>query len=125
MSLSASQRAHLERRLTVERAQALDLLLKVIAEQRSNTLQERAGDMTPAPHHPADLGTDTIDAELDVSNVTRISREIAEIDAALERFYTTPEQFGRSETTGQPIPFERLDLVPWARTRSSRAGDRS
>jgi DnaK suppressor protein len=68
------------------------------------------------PLHPADLETDTIDAELEASNETRMSRELEEIDAALHRLYHTPERFGICEETGQPIPFERLDIVPWART---------
>ena len=46
----------------------------------------------------------------------RASRELEEIDAALRRLYESPERFGLSETTGEPIPFERLDLIPWART---------
>jgi DnaK suppressor protein len=46
----------------------------------------------------------------------RASRELEEIDAALQRLYEHPDRFGLSETTGEPIPFERLDVIPWART---------
>ncbi len=45
----------------------------------------------------------------------RGSRDLAEIDAALQRLYEAPERFGLSELTGEPIAFERLDLIPWAR----------
>jgi len=45
-----------------------------------------------------------------------MSRELEEIDAALERLYRTPERFGICEETGRPIPFERLEIIPWART---------
>jgi RNA polymerase-binding transcription factor DksA len=68
------------------------------------------------PLHMADRGTDTMQQELDASNATRVSRELAEIDAALERLYQTPEEFGRCEETGKDIPFPRLDMIPWART---------
>ena len=54
--------------------------------------------------------------ELDASMATRVSRELAEIDAALDRLYRNPERFGICEDTGRDIPFERLDAVPWART---------
>ena len=54
--------------------------------------------------------------ELDAANATRISNELAEIDAALERLYETPEKFGICEETGKDIPFRRLELIPWART---------
>ena len=39
---------------------------------------------------------------------------IAEIDAALARF--KDGRFGVSETTGEPIAYERLLAIPWART---------
>ncbi len=39
---------------------------------------------------------------------------IAEIDAALNRL--REGRFGISETTGEPIPYERLLVIPWART---------
>ena len=64
----------------------------------------------------ADQGTDTMQQELDAVMADRESRNLSEIDAALEKLYHQPESFGRCERTGQEIPFERLDLVPWART---------
>jgi DnaK suppressor protein len=116
MSLSDAQRRHLERRLHEERARLQRDLNRSLAVQEQEDEQDRAGDLTKYPFHPADLGTDTMDAELDVSNETRMSGELAEIDAALDRLYRTPERFGICEETGRPIPFERLDIVPWART---------
>jgi RNA polymerase-binding transcription factor DksA len=116
MPLSDAQRGHLERRLIEERGRALDLLNAGLAEHADGDERERTGDLTSMPFHPADLGTDTMDDELDASNATRVSRELAEIDDALDRLYRTPERFGRCESTGRDIPFERLDLVPWART---------
>jgi DnaK suppressor protein len=116
MSLSDAQRRHLERRLHEERARLQRDLNRSLAVQEQEDEQDRAGDLTKYPFHPADLGTDTMDAELDVSNETRMSGELAEIDAALDRLFRTPERFGLCEETGRPIPFERLDIVPWART---------
>jgi DnaK suppressor protein len=116
MTLSDAQRHHLERRLQEERARLQRDLDRSLAVQEQEDEQGRAGDLTKYPFHPADLGTDTLDAELDASNETRMSGELAEIDAALDRLYRTPERFGICEETGRPIPFERLDIVPWART---------
>ena len=39
---------------------------------------------------------------------------LREIDAALIRL--SNGRFGVSETTGEPIPYERLKVIPWART---------
>ena len=116
MPLSVTQRKHLERRLLDERSRALRTLSRSIDEHADADEQDRSGDLTSMPLHMADLGTDTMEQELDASNATRVSRELAEIDAALERLYQSPEKFGRCEDTGKDIPFARLDLIPWART---------
>ncbi len=116
MPLTTAQRQHLEQRLQEERGRALRTLSRSIDDQTNATEQARAGDTTTAPLHMADLGTDTMQAELDASNATRVSRQLTEIDAALERLYRTPERFGICDDTGGEIPFERLDLIPWART---------
>jgi DnaK suppressor protein len=53
---------------------------------------------------------------MDMVLAQRASRELEEIDEALRRFYEEPDRFGICETTGESIPMERLDLVPWTRT---------
>jgi DnaK suppressor protein len=116
MSLTAEQRSHLEQRLLEERARAQRILNQSVDEYSEESGQDRAGDLTSVPFHVADRGTDTMQTELDASMETRVSRELAEINAALNRLYQHPEQFGICEDTGREIPFERLDLVPWART---------
>ena len=122
MALTEEQRRHLERRLQEERASALATLDRSLAEHTGEDAQDRAGDLSAVPFHAADLGTDAMQEELDASNETRTSRELAEIDAALERLYRTPEQFGVCEDTGRDIPFERLDIIPWARTCAQAEG---
>ncbi len=116
MALTQKQRDHLMRRLQEERARALAALNRSVAESSADTEEERSGDMSTMPTHQADLGTDTMQQELDAANDTRISRELAEIDDALERLVQNPERFGICEDTGAEIPFKRLDIVPWART---------
>jgi DnaK suppressor protein len=115
MPLSAAQRQHLERRLLEERRRVLTDLGNY-SEQTNATEQERSGDLTVVPLHAADLGTDANREELDAANAARESTELEEIDAALERLYHSPERFGICEGSGEEIPFERLDIIPWART---------
>jgi len=114
--MTEAQRQHFERRLLEERAYMLDLLNRTTSEAANEDEQDRAGDLSKMPTHMADLGTDTNDQELAASNATRLSRDLAEIDAALERLRTTPERYGVCEDTGRPIPLERLEIIPWART---------
>jgi DnaK suppressor protein len=116
MALSASQRKHLEARLLEERSRAQRTLRRSVDEQSDGDEQDRSGDLTSMPLHMADRGTDTMQQELDASNATRVSRELAEIDAALERLYQNPEKFGICEDTGKDIPYARLEIIPWART---------
>jgi RNA polymerase-binding transcription factor DksA len=116
MALSAAQLKHFEKRLLEERASLQRELQRYTGAEAADDEQEQTGDLTKVPFHPADLGTDTINQEVDASNATRESAELAEIDAALQRLYETPEKFGIDETTNKPIPLERLEIIPWART---------
>jgi RNA polymerase-binding transcription factor DksA len=116
MALSAAQLKHFEERLLEERTALQRELLRYTNAEAADDEQDQSGDLTKVPFHPADLGTDTINQEIDASNATRESAELAEIDAALERLYETPEKYGIDENTGKPISPERLEVIPWART---------
>lgn len=116
MQLTTTQREHLERRLQEERARVLRDLNRQLGDFSDGNEQDRAADLTKVPFHLADRGSDTMETELAASNVTRESRELVDIEAALERLHRTPERFGICEDTGREIPFERLDMIPWART---------
>jgi DnaK suppressor protein len=123
VALTASQRNQLEQRLHDERARALRSLNRSVDESADESDEDQAGDLSKMPTHQADLGTDTMQEELDASNATRISRQVAEIDAALQRLYADPERFGTCEKTGAPIPWARLEIIPWARTCEDEAAD--
>lgn len=115
MSLSDAQRSEIEQVLKQERERALRVLNRSVDERSDEADRDSDGDLSSIPFHAADRGTDTMQEELDASNATRVSRELADIDDALDRLYREPEKFGVSEKTGHPIPFERLKLIPWAR----------
>jgi DnaK suppressor protein len=115
MPLTDKQRSHLEKRLKEERARALELVNSIVADRSGSSQQEGSGDLSVMPFHPADIGTDTMVEELDESNATRASRELTQIDEALERLYKSPNEYGLCED-GREIPFERLDIIPWARS---------
>jgi DnaK suppressor protein len=113
--LSESQRKHIQKRLMEERERALRDLNRSQADAEEGEL-ERTGDLSESPTHLADRGTETEDEEIQASLANREIAELADIDAALERLYKHPDRFGQDERTGKDIPFERLDLIPWART---------
>ena len=119
MALTKAQRRHLEERLREERERALTIVRRY-DEARDANLEASDGDLSNYPFHPADQGTDSFDQEMAAKLAERASRDLAEIDAALQRLYEHPDRFGLSETTGEPIPFDRLDVIPWARTGAER-----
>ena len=116
MALTKTQRTQLERRLQDERARTMKMLDTLTGAGTEATDQDQSGDLSKVPLHIADLGSTTMDEELDRSNATRISAELAQIDAALERLIGDPDTYGLDENSGEAIPFERLDIIPWART---------
>lgn len=115
MALTDEQRRYFEGRLHEERERVLRIIHQA-DELREASEVERSGDITYYPFHLADIGTESFDQEMGVMQAQRATHELGEIDDALRRLYKTPDRFGICEDTGEPIPFERLDLVPWART---------
>lgn len=115
MPLTNTQREHLEKRLRDERKRVLRALGRY-ENELATTEQDAAGDLTKYPLHSADEGTEMFDRELDAQESSRLTRELEDIDDAMERLYHTPEEFGRDERSGEYIPFERLNVIPWART---------
>lgn len=115
MALTEEERHRVEERLLEERARVLSVLRR-FDEDNETSLTAASGDLSDYPFHVADHGTDSYDQEMDTVMAERASRELEEIDAALRRLYEEPEGFGICENTGEPIPLERLELVPWTRT---------
>ena len=116
MPLTESQRRTLEQRLREERDRALESIRRYSTEEGAASGRDRTGDLSAVRFHMADEGTDTFDAELNASMASRDTANLNEIDDALRRLIEHPEDFGKDEVTGEDIPFERLDIIPWART---------
>ena len=114
--MTKEQLAYLERRLTDERSRISEILRRFQADAEQDEARDQSGDVSGIPTHPADLGTDQQQREVDDAVARREAATLAEIDGALERLYRDPAHFGLDEQTGEPIPFACLDLIPWART---------
>jgi DnaK suppressor protein len=114
-SLSAKQTAHLEKRLLEERKLALRELGQ-LGEAFGASETAADGDLTNYPFHMADQGTDTMEQEKNFVLASQEGRLLQSIDEALRRLYRSPETFGRCESCGQLIAYERLDALPYART---------
>ncbi|HUG00556.1 MAG TPA: hypothetical protein VML95_01700 [Longimicrobiales bacterium] len=90
-------------------------------EPEAEPLGTGAGDLSKYPSHPADLGADVVEREMDQLLAEHQTALIERIDEALTLLREEPKAYGVSRVSGEPIPFERLDLVPWTRVLADEA----
>jgi DnaK suppressor protein len=74
----------------------------------------QVGDLSHLPQHQADQGSEVFEREKDMAILEQLERELAEIEAALQRL--DEGTYGVDEVTGEPIAAERLEAYPIART---------
>jgi len=98
-----------------------------LAQQQGRLLQTRAALLQRIKHlaedaledkpeysmHMADAGTDSFDRDLILGLASFEQEALYEVDAALKRI--EDGTYGVCELTGRPIPWERLEAVPWTR----------
>ncbi|WP_047810752.1 TraR/DksA C4-type zinc finger protein [Desulfosporosinus acididurans] len=87
-------------------------LTEMAAELINGDMRESLGELSVADNHPADVATEVYQRSQDVAYHDRSVHRIEAIDAALERF--EKGTYGVCERCGQEIPYERLELVPYA-----------
>jgi RNA polymerase-binding transcription factor DksA len=83
--------------------------LEALLVDQGDAVADQQGPDTAA----SDLAKDILDRELNHSELVRVQRELAEVDAALAR--VDDGTYGVSDVSGRPIPEERLRAVPYAR----------
>lgn len=113
---------HLENRLLEERKSTLENIQQAESEEEEGQ-RESSGELSRAPFHMADAGSDTQEAEKDFANVNRQSEKLARIDDALRLIRSEPETYRTCEECGGEIAGERLELVPWTRLCADCAED--
>lgn len=88
-----------------------------LREELSDRVQQLAGEAreeTPNySMHLADAATDNFDRDLVLGLASFEQEVLYEIDEALKRI--EDGTYGICELTGQPIPWNRLHAIPWAR----------
>ena len=114
MALTKKQLAHFEKRLLEERARAMKELGHY-DESFNATLQASDGDLSSYSFHMADQGTDAMEREKAFLMASKEGRFLFHLNMALRRLYTTPEKYGKCETCGSDIGYDRLDALPHAR----------
>ena len=102
--------ARMKQRLQEERARQLALAARLHQEEADPV---ESGELSTADQHPAELGSETFERELELTTVSIVEGELKEIDDALRRL--DHGSYGICEECGKPIDEARLEAVPWAR----------
>jgi RNA polymerase-binding transcription factor DksA len=111
--LTARHLDRLEERLIEEREEAKRTLRETAGEIAQSEMSD--GDLSIVPTHMADRASDVEEDTLDTDIAQKLSDRLNEIDEALLRLRETPAEFDVSVVSGERIPFERLEMVPWTR----------
>ncbi|MBW8772709.1 MAG: TraR/DksA C4-type zinc finger protein [Gemmatimonadetes bacterium] len=112
--MNKKQLGHLEKRLLEERTRVMKEL-GFYDESFNTTLQGADGDLSSYSFHMADQGTDAMEREKQFLMASKEGRYLWHVNQALRRLYASPETFGKCETCGNEVGFERLDALPHAR----------
>ncbi len=75
------------------------------------SLADASGEISSYDNHPADLATETADRERDLAIDGAFRERLDAVDRALARM--RDGEYGKCETCGKPIPYERLEAIPW------------
>jgi len=102
--------ARMKQRLQEERTRQLALAARLRQEEADPV---ESGELSTADQHPAELGSETFERELELTTLTILEGELKDIDDALGRL--DRGTYGICEECGKLIDEARLEAVPWAR----------
>jgi RNA polymerase-binding transcription factor len=83
-----------------------------LEEELVRLRREPDEELSHLDQHPADEATELFEEERDEGLADRLEEELAAIERAERRL--EEGTYGISVESGQPIPDERLEAIPWA-----------
>ncbi|MEJ8764530.1 MULTISPECIES: hypothetical protein [unclassified Oceanobacillus] len=108
--LSDDKLAYFRKRLLELKAETEKLSSQSTNKSPNDSIQE----LSDYGNHPADLGTEQFEQERDAGMELVHKERLQAIDDALERIDN--KTYGMSVVSQKPIPEERLDAIPTAKT---------
>jgi RNA polymerase-binding transcription factor DksA len=99
-------------RLEEERDRLLRLRASLVTEDGA-VVGAQVDELSSADQHPGDVGTELFEHEKNAALLESVDAELRDIEEAFERL--EKGTYGKSVLSGEPIPDERLEAVPWAR----------
>lgn len=111
--MSKSELDEFRKMLMEKRRALLGDMSGIEAEAFRTNRQDRSGDLSNIPIHPADIGSDNYEQEFTLGLLESERTLLTEINEALERM--EDGAFGICLGTGKPIDKARLRARPWAK----------
>ena len=108
--ITAMDLARARQRLGEERAHRQSLAQRLRREESDPV---ESSELSKIDQHPAELGTETFERELELTTLMIVEAELKDIDDALRKL--EQGNYGVCEACGKPIDPERLEAKPWAR----------
>lgn len=107
--LTDKQKALLKTELLTMKAQSIQREKETYPK---TSIKEATGELSMYDNHPADMGTALYEREKDLTLHEHAESEIAKIEIALKAIEN--HTYGKCEICGNSIPFERLEIIPFA-----------
>jgi len=107
----------------VDPEQARELLARErhrVEQALSRLRREPDEELSHVDQHPGDEGTELFEQERDEGLANRLREELGAIERAERR--VDDGTYGVSVESGEPIPDERLQAVPWAERTAQEQG---
>ncbi|MEK5058857.1 conjugal transfer protein TraR [Paenibacillus sp. FSL H7-0326] len=76
-----------------------------------NSLLDATGELSSVDNHPADIGTETYERARDQAIDDQQSEKLDQIEKAIGKMQE--QSYGLCEECGKPIPYERLEIIPY------------
>jgi DnaK suppressor protein len=99
----------------VDEARARELLRRErdrLERALSELTHDASEELSHADQHPADEGSELFESERDAGLAEGLRTELAAVERAERRL--ADGSYGRSVESGELIPDERLEAMPWA-----------
>jgi YteA family regulatory protein len=111
--LSKLQKDELKQLLLEQKASLTKLLENSDNYGLASSLKESSGELSNYDNHPADTATDLFEKSKDLALNENTEMHLREVNEALLRIDS--ENYGFCVHCNQPIPFERLQIIPETR----------
>ncbi|MEY9095921.1 TraR/DksA C4-type zinc finger protein [Paenibacillus sp. RC84] len=110
-ALTEEEKNKLEQRLYKEKSE-LEHVLE--SDREEDSLRDSTGELSSYDNHPADIATEAFERGRDQAVDENMEQQLTDVKHAIGRLESG--SYGVCEVCKEPIPFERLEAIPWAST---------